>query len=87
MQETGTGMRDSRNTRVVLVLPQTTTRKGNELQRWLDEFIEVNSTPDGTSPANVPVGLAGSWQDWVNVGRHLRSAMNAVDRPASATEA
>ena len=77
----------NRNSRLVLVLPQTTTRKGNELELWLDEFIEVNSTPNGTGSVSVPIGLAGSWQDWVNVGRHLRSAMNSVDRTESASGA
>lgn len=87
MRKMGTRMRHRRNTRLVMVLPQTTPRKGNETQLWLDEFIEVNSTPNGTGSVDVPIGLAGSWQDWVNVGRYLRSAMNTVDRTESATGA
>ena len=87
MQEMGTKERDLRNTRLVLVLPQTANQNGTEFHLWINEFLEVNSTPNGIESVKVPIGLAGSWQDWINVGNYLRSAMRTVDRKGPAAGA
>ena len=69
-----------RKTRWVVVLPQTARDVETGLDQWIDELLDIWSTPSGVDYVGVPTGLAGSWQDWVNVGGYLRSAMGAVDR-------